>query len=66
MDTGKFLIILIGIVLAYDVIMKGLNVLDNLINTKRYSLSLNRNRNEIDIDEDLNETNIDEDFKDII
>ena len=57
MDTGKFLVIVMGIFLSYNVIMKALNVIDNLINARRYSKLVNHNRSDIDIDED---------FKDIV
>ena len=51
METGKFLIIVMSISLSYNVIMKMLKVINNLINTWRYSRVLSRNRSDIDIDD---------------
>lgn len=55
MNTGTFLVISIGVILAYNVIMRILDVIDNKISANKYSRAY-RNR-DIDIDDYFKDIN---------
>lgn len=51
MDTGTFLIIAIGVTLAYKIIMKLLEVVNNAIEAKRFSRTYRNKGVDIDFDD---------------